>query len=222
MNESGLVLTQGYWAAVILGYLLGSLPSAYWLCLAVYKVNIFEVGSKNMGATNVHRSLGAVPFAITLILDILKGVAAVVVAASLAPDPSLAFPLKLTAGATAVIGHSLSFWVGFRGGKGVATGLGVFLALAPVSSVCAMGVFLIVLVATGFVSLGSIAGAALLPVFIAWFREGGPDWYLRLVVFASALAAFIIFRHRANLVRLLHGQELALGKNRDDTQGRKD
>jgi len=199
-----------YLSACLLGYILGSIPTAYWLCLAVYRVNIFERGSRNMGATNVHRVLGSVPFAITLSLDILKGMAAVLIAPKFASTPEAVVPLQIVAGLAAVSGHTFSVWVRFRGGKGVATGLGVFLALAPKASLLAMGIFLTVLVVSGFVSLGSIISAGALPIMIFQFGEGGPEWNLPLTIFASLIAAFIIIKHRANIGRLINGKELSL------------
>ncbi|MBF0501417.1 MAG: glycerol-3-phosphate 1-O-acyltransferase PlsY [Candidatus Riflebacteria bacterium] len=202
--------------AVVIGYLLGSIPTAYWYSLVVHRINIFEFGSKNMGATNVHRVLGAFPFAIVLSLDIAKGAVAVLLAHWLVIDPSIMIPVKLTAGAAAVAGHTLSFWVNFRGGKGVATGLGVFLAITPFSSLAAMVIFLFVLMVSGFVSLSSIISAISLPIFIFCFQEGGQDWWFSLDLFAVIIVTFIIVKHRANISRLLRGDELSLrpGKSR--------
>ena len=214
------LLTHPGLTAVLLGYLFGSLPSAYWLGKFVYHINIFDFGSRNMGATNVHRVLGKGPFAITLSLDILKGLSAVLLAARLSPGPEAVFSLKILAAAGAMIGHSLSFWVNFRGGKGVATGLGVFLALAPVSSVLAMFVFLVVLVPTGWVSLGSIIASGALPVMIWFFQEGGPDWCPWLTGFATLVALFIIYRHKANISRLLRGEENSLKNSPGKPTGR--
>ncbi len=188
------------------GYLLGSIPTAYWFCLAVYRIDIFQFGSKNMGATNVHRVLGQGPFSMVLVLDILKGFFAVLFGAWLATTPDTAMELKLVAGGAAVLGHTLSFWVGFRGGKGVATGLGVFLGLAPVSSIITMFIFLVALIASGMVSLGSIAASCSLPFLIHRLREGG-EWNTGLTAFSAVLAAFIVFRHRANISRIAAGKE---------------
>ncbi|HNV68410.1 MAG TPA: glycerol-3-phosphate 1-O-acyltransferase PlsY [Candidatus Ozemobacteraceae bacterium] len=188
------------------GYLLGSIPSAYWFCLAVYRIDIFQFGSKNMGATNVHRVLGQGPFSMVLVLDILKGFFAVLFGAWMAAAPEQVMLLKIVAGGTAVIGHTLSFWVRFRGGKGVATGLGVFLGLAPVSSILTMFVFLVVLIPSGMVSLGSIAASASLPFLIYRQGEGG-DWNTALVAFATVVALVIIVKHRANISRIAAGRE---------------
>lgn len=205
--------------ALLTGYLCGSIPSAYWLGLVFYKCNIFEHGSKNMGATNVYRVLGKVPFAITLMLDILKGMAAVIISAHVFTDA----PAIFLSAAGALIGHTLSFWVKFRGGKGVATGLGVFLALATKSSLASLGVFLVVLLASKMVSLSSIFAAALLPVFIYIFQELGPIYNPYLIGFSAIVAFFVIYKHKANIKRILKGQELKLGQkseaeNSNDTE----
>ena len=192
-----------------LGYLLGSVPTAYWFSLLVYRIDIFQFGSKNMGATNVHRVLGKGPFALVLVLDILKGFFAVLLGASFAHAPDQIMILKLAAGGSAIIGHTLSLWVRFRGGKGVATGLGVFLGLAPISSIITMFIFLAVLIPSGMVSLGSIAASGSLPFLIYRFGEGG-EWNLPMSAFAAVVAAVIIFKHRANIGRILSGQENTL------------
>lgn len=206
------------WQALAVGYILGSIPSAWLLCRVFYGIDIFEHGSKNMGATNVHRVLGAKPFAITLILDILKGFAAVLLSISFFAPPETAVPTGLVAGAAAIAGHSLSVWVKFRGGKGVATGLGVFLALAPKASVTAMGIFLLVLVSSGFVSLGSIAAACALPFLILEFRECGEAWLSSFVGFSAFAALFIVYRHKANIIRLWNGEENALGSQKQEAE----
>lgn len=200
------------WSSLATGYLLGSIPSAYLLCRLFYGINIFEHGSKNMGATNVHRVLGTTPFAITLSLDILKGFAAVLVAIWLFASPESVVQTGLAAGAAAIAGHTFSIWVKFRGGKGVATGLGVFLALAPKASITAMAIFLLVLVFSGFVSLGSIAAAGSLPFLILEFNECGDAWVSSFAGFSALVAAFVVYKHKANIVRLWHGEEHALGR----------
>lgn len=195
---------------VLAGYLFGSIPTAYWLGRLVYRIDIFEHGSRNMGATNVHRVLGRGPFIFTLALDIAKGILAVFVAGALAGPSLQGMPVKLLGGFSAIIGHTLSIWVRFRGGKGVATGLGVFLALAPASSVCALFVFLGVLALSGYVSLGSIFASASLPMFILVFRDGGDEWKSPLAIFAGFVAAFIIYKHKANIGRIMRGEENSL------------
>jgi glycerol-3-phosphate acyltransferase PlsY len=178
----------------------------------VYRINIFEHGSLNMGATNVHRVLGFMPFLVTLILDIAKGTLGVLLAGGLASIPDEAMGLKLVGGLAAIGGHTLSFWVRFRGGKGVATGLGVFFGLTPVSSFCALILFLGVLLVTRYVSLGSMVGAAALPFLVRYWGEGGVEWNGRLAIIAGLTAGFIIFKHRANISRLIAGRETKIGQ----------
>ncbi len=203
--------------AIVTGYLFGSIPSAYWLGLAVYRLNIFEHGSKNMGATNVFRVLGKVPFAVTLALDVLKGMMAVIVTARLAPDYP---PGLFIAAAAAICGHTLSFWVKFKGGKGVATGLGIFLALATKASISSLLVFIVVLIMSGMVSLGSILAAASLPAFIFLFKEGGPVYNIYLTGFAALVAIFIVYKHKANIQRILKGEELAIGQKKSEKESK--
>lgn len=160
-----------------------------------------------MGATNVHRVLGTLPFGITLSLDIIKGFAAVAITALTAAELPAKPMLCLATGAAAVAGHTLSFWVSFKGGKGVATGLGVFLALAPKASIAVMGVFLFTLLTSGFVSLGSILSATALPIMIWIFNEGGNELNRILAGFAAIIALFVIIKHRSNIKRLLKGEE---------------
>jgi len=199
---------MAYIYAILTGYLCGSIPTAYWLGLSFYRLNIFEHGSRNMGATNVYRVLGRTPFAITLGIDVLKGMTAVLITARLFSDtPEAVF----VAAAAALCGHTLSFWVKFKGGKGVATGLGVFMALAIKSSLATLGVFLLVLIASGMVSLGSIIAAASLPFFIFYFQELGIVYTPYLTAFAGLVAAFVVFKHKTNIQRILKGQESKIG-----------
>ncbi|MDN5279633.1 MAG: acyl phosphate:glycerol-3-phosphate acyltransferase [Clostridiales bacterium] len=202
-----------YIYAVIIGYLCGSIPTAYWLGLAFYRLNIFEHGSKNMGATNVYRVLGKTPFAFTLAIDVLKGMSAVIITAKILGRNPLAL---FVAGAAALIGHTLSFWVKFRGGKGVASGLGVFMALAPRATLSALVIFMAALIISRMVSLGSILAAASLPFLIYYFQEGGPEYFQFLTVFSALVAFFIIFKHKANISRIIKGEELALGAKKKE------
>ncbi|MBU1107442.1 MAG: glycerol-3-phosphate 1-O-acyltransferase PlsY [Candidatus Riflebacteria bacterium] len=200
-----------YLYAILTGYLCGSIPTAYWLGRFVYRLNIFEHGSRNMGATNVFRVLGKKPGIITLIIDIIKGMMPVLIIQQAIPDNP---PAAFAAAAAAMIGHTLSFWVHFKGGKGVATGLGVFLALAMRASLCSLLLFLITLAISGMVSLGSILGATALPFFIYYFKELGPVYSPYLTGFSAVVAAFIIFKHKANIQRILKGEESRLGRIR--------
>jgi acyl phosphate:glycerol-3-phosphate acyltransferase len=193
-------------------YLLGSIPFGYLLVRFFRRQDIRQVGSGNIGATNVLRSgakgLGAATFA----LDMLKGCTAVwlgaLIAATLAPSMA---PRNAQAVAAlfAVLGHMFPIWLRFRGGKGVATGFGVFLVAAPWAALAAIGVFFVVLAMTRIVALASILGAASFP-FFAWLLTGGdrPPFFIA-VQFAVAL--LIIVKHHQNIRRLLAGTEHRFG-----------
>jgi acyl phosphate:glycerol-3-phosphate acyltransferase len=193
---------------VLFAYTLGSIPFGYLIVRVSSGGDIRETGSGGTGATNVTRRAGKSAGILTLILDALKGTTAVVVARWLL-TPNFEVNWWVAAVALAVvIGHCFPIWLKFRGGKGVATGLGVFLALAPAAVGCVALVFLLVVWRTRYVSLGSIIAAALMPLCV-WLlarathaQEAGP----RIVV-ALAGGALIIFMHRANIGRLLHGEE---------------
>jgi glycerol-3-phosphate acyltransferase PlsY len=184
---------------IALAFGLGAIPTALWVGKA-RGVDLRRTGSGNLGATNVYRSLGPRAGLAVLGADMLKGAAAVVLARRLGESGAIA----VAAAAAAVLGHVLSPLAGFRGGKGVAAGGGAMLALAPAAGLIALGVFAATLAMTRYVSLGSIAAAAALPVAVAATaaREvPGLRWA------SIVLAALVIARHRANLGRLLHGTE---------------
>lgn len=188
------------------GYLLGSLPTGYLVAKA-RGIDIRTVGSKNMGATNVFRTLGKGPGIFVLLVDALKGYAA---SAWLAngllhllnqanPDPQTS---HLIAGIAAVLGHNYTCWLQFKGGKGIATTAGVFLALAPVATRIALAVWIISFAATRYVSIASILAAVALPIAV-WFRQENPA--LRSIAIILGLLA--IYKHKANIQRLLNGTE---------------
>lgn len=183
---------------VIVAYLIGSIPFGYLIVRGKIGADIRETGSGGTGATNVSRRAGKVAGVLTLVLDALKGAAAVFIAARLTHSDSL-----IAASAIAVlIGHIFPVWLGFRGGKGVATGAGVFLVLAPAALLYAGFLFLAVVVLTRYVSLGSIVAAATIPLFV-WVQNGP-----RPVLIAAVLGALlIVFAHRGNIGRLAHGTE---------------
>ncbi len=184
---------------VIAAYLIGSIPFGYLIVRGKIGADIRETGSGGTGATNVSRRAGKVAGVITLVLDAAKGSAAVLIAKTLTGND----PLIVVAAAIAVlVGHIFPVWLGFRGGKGVATGAGVFLILAPAALLCAGFVFFAVVVLTRYVSLGSIVGAATIPL-VVW-TQNGP----RPVLIAALLGALlIVFAHRGNIGRLAHGTE---------------
>jgi glycerol-3-phosphate acyltransferase PlsY len=166
-----------YVLAGIAGYLLGSIPFGYLLVRFFRKSDIRQTGSGNIGATNVIRS-GAKWLGITtLLLDAAKGAAAVFIGSALARHalaaPAAVVSASAIAGLAAIIGHVFTFWLGFKGGKGVATGLGVFLALSPIALLVSLGIFLIVFLSMRFVSLASILAAAASPEHPPSHRRAG-------------------------------------------------
>jgi len=218
-------------SAIIIAYLLGSIPFGYLIVRAKQGADIRETGSGGTGATNVSRRAGKAAGMITLVLDALKGATAVVVAKILLLLPN--FPMAqagqtgyilvghsgsalrdahwwvAAAAVAAIVGHIFPVWLQFRGGKGVATGVGVFLVLAPIAVALAGLVFILIVVLTRYVSLGSIVAAATIPVFVmvqnAFIR---PVYYLAPTITAAIMgAALIIFAHRENIGRLLRGTE---------------
>ncbi|KAA6462143.1 glycerol-3-phosphate 1-O-acyltransferase PlsY [Acidobacteria bacterium AB60] len=199
------------WIAV-LAYLLGSIPVGYLLVRIFRQQDIRTVGSGNIGATNVLRSGGKGLGAATFALDTVKGAAAVLLGAALASLLLPAWPqrnVEALAALCAVIGHMYPVWLRFKGGKGVATGFGVFLVAAPWAALAAIGLFIVVCAITRYVSLSSILGAASFPVF-AWFTVSGPKpaFYVAVQIIVALL---IIVKHHPNIRRLLAGTEHRFG-----------
>jgi glycerol-3-phosphate acyltransferase PlsY len=197
---------------VALAYLLGSIPVGYLLVRLFRHEDIRSVGSGNIGATNVLRSGGKGLGAATFLLDVVKGAAAVwfgaLLASYLLPDLPVRDAQALAA-VSAVIGHMFPVWLHFRGGKGVATGFGVFLVAAPLAALSSIALFAIILLITRYVSLASILGAASFPIF-AWFMVRGekPAPYIAAQIFVSLL---IILKHHQNIRRLATGTENRFG-----------
>jgi glycerol-3-phosphate acyltransferase PlsY len=187
-------------------YLMGSIPFSFLVARAFGVDDVRRVGSGNVGATNVLRSAGRKAGALALLLDAAKGAGASLLAMRLAPDQELTWALAALA---AVLGHMYPVWLRFQGGKGVATGLGAFAPLAPAAALGAAVVFVLLLVATRYVSLSSMAGALSLAVLI--FARVGPG---PLAWAAAAAAGFVVLRHRSNVRRLLSGEERRAGESR--------
>lgn len=184
-------------------YFAGAIPTGYLIVKALKGTDIRETGSGNIGATNVKRVLGMKWFIVVLALDALKGFIPVTVSFALFGE-KLPF-VPVAAGIAAILGHVYTVFLDFKGGKGVATSLGVFLALAPLSMLTALFVFLMLLMFFNYISLGSIVAAAMLPFLVFLYGEGG---YLDLVLIAAlGGAVFIIYRHKENIKRLLNGTE---------------
>jgi glycerol-3-phosphate acyltransferase PlsY len=189
--------------AVIAGaYLIGSLPFSFLVARAFGVRDVRQVGSGNVGATNVLRSAGRSAGATALALDVLKGAVAVALAGRLAPGDPL---LPAIAAGAAVVGHVYPLWLGLRGGKGVATGLGAFAVLEPTAALIALPIFGLTVATTHYASLGSVAGAVSLAALVVFFR--GTD---AVAIAAGATAALIVLRHRSNLRRILDGTERRL------------
>lgn len=188
------------WLLLVISYLLGATPTSYLVARRVRGIDLREHGSGNLGATNAFRVLGWKAATPIFIVDIFKGW----LPAALFPvwDGATGWGWPLAYGAAAIVGHVFSIYVGFRGGKGVATGAGVFLALAPIAVLAGLVVWLLLVFATGYVSLASITAAIVLPGVVLLMQGANPVFYLSL-----ALAAFVIYAHRANVRRLLRGEE---------------
>jgi glycerol-3-phosphate acyltransferase PlsY len=199
--------------STLIAYLLGSVPFGYLIVRWQKGVDVRATGSGSIGATNVMRSLGVAGFVGTFILDVGKGVAAVLLAARLTGDDPR---WKAAAATVAILGHCFPLWLGFRGGKGVATGVGVFVALAPIQVGLAVAVFAVVVAIWRYVSLGSIAAAAAFPVLVCFGKEPPPP--LPIVLGAAAGAAIIIAKHHGNIRRLLRGSENRLGRKKTEVR----
>jgi glycerol-3-phosphate acyltransferase PlsY len=197
-------------------YLLGSLPFSYLVARYVSGEDIRTQGSGNVGATNVARTHGKLPGLLALTLDLAKGWFAIWLARYILAQPSWPWPFTGTGGPetsrafwlglaalVAVVAHVFPVWLGFKGGKGVATAAGVFLGLNPPSMLFAVVIFLVVALATHYVSLGSVASAASMPPVLSYvFHE--PKWIL---IFSAAISLLIIVKHQSNLRRILGGSE---------------
>lgn len=195
-------------SCLAIGYFLGSIPAGY-IVGRIAGIDIRKEGSGNIGATNVTRILGRKYGYPVFGFDLLKGVIAVVVAGFLAPaSPGSISPqaLAILAGVACVVGHSFPVWLGFRGGKGVATSIGVVLGLMPGAAVIVLIVWGLTFQLGRYVSLASIAAAVALPVVVAISYARQPGGVM-LLYFSLALTAIIILRHRANISRLIHGSE---------------
>ncbi|MEO5987923.1 MAG: glycerol-3-phosphate 1-O-acyltransferase PlsY [Candidatus Eisenbacteria bacterium] len=192
---------------MLISYLSGSLPWGLWLGWWFKGVDVRTLGSRNLGATNVYRSLGPAIGAATLVLDIAKGA----IPTWLVPlQYGAEFPggfewCRLAVGFAAVLGHVFTLFAGFKGGKGVATTVGVLLALNPPAFAAFMGVFLLCLALTRFVSLGSILGSLAFAVTLGFAAPGG--WRSPTFGFGVLIAILVIVRHHENIRRLLQGTE---------------
>lgn len=213
---------------IIIAYLLGSIPFGYLIVRATAGGDIRATGSGGTGATNVSRRAGISAGVVTLVLDALKGTAAVLVAGWILDVPLVhvstirqmdtlensgvtfqyAYWYLWGAAIAAILGHMFPVWLGFRGGKGVATGVGVFLLLTQGAVAFAGVIFILIVLVTRYVSLGSIIAAATIPLFILLQNLISPSLeFAPVITAATVAAALIIFAHRANIGRLMKGNE---------------
>lgn len=192
---------------VILAYCIGSIPTAVWISKSQFNIDIRDYGSGNAGATNTFRVLGARWGTIVMVIDMLKGLAAVKLALLMPYYVQNDFArtnFQIGLGLAAVLGHIFPIWAEFRGGKGVATLFGLVLAISPITALGCVGVFLLVLFFTRFVSLSSILASLAFPVFILVIFNVDNDAYR---IFAIAVALLVILTHQKNITRLLRGSE---------------
>ena len=190
---------------IVIAYLIGSIPFGYLIVRTKEGGDIRQTGSGGTGATNVSRRAGKAAGVLTLLLDASKGVAAVFIAQNLSGSDWV----KAAAAIAVIVGHIFPLWLGFRGGKGVATGVGVFLVLAPIALLCAGVIFVSIVFFTRYVSLGSIMAAALIPLLV-WLQNVfvEPVADLRPLLTAAVVGALlIIVAHRGNIERLARGTE---------------
>jgi len=190
------------------GYVCGALPWGLWVGRWFRGIDIRTVGSGNLGATNVYRSLGPALGVLTLLLDVTKGAVPVALAPALLPAAADPFTLEIgrvVAGIAAVAGHVWTFLAGFKGGKGVATTVGVLLALSPAAFGIFVAVFVLTLAVTRYVSLGSTLGAIAFVVALWRLQPAGVK--SPAFVLGVALALLIVWRHRDNYARLARGEE---------------
>jgi glycerol-3-phosphate acyltransferase PlsY len=202
---------------LILSYLIGSIPTSVWVSKKIHNIDIRDYGSGNAGATNTFRVLGSKWGSFVMVVDMLKGLIAVKLAYFLpiyGLDEFQRTNFQIGLGLVAVIGHIFPIWAEFRGGKGVATLLGLIIGISPFTALCCIGVFLIVLYLTRFVSLSSILASLAFPVFILVVFNVNNNNYR---IFAIAVSLLVILSHQKNISRLIKGCEskVPIFKNRD-------
>ena len=187
-----------FFCLIILSYFFGAIPSGVWIGKIFKNIDVRDYGSKNSGATNSYRVLGAKLGIAVLIIDVLKGFIPLYIASKF----NLAYNDLVILGLVAILAHTFSCFISFKGGKGVATSLGVFLFLAPVITLILLVIFILVVYFTKYISLGSITAAFLLQIFTFFTHR---DTYL--FTLSVVIAIFVIYRHKTNISRLLSGTE---------------
>lgn len=206
-------------ACLVLSYFVGAIPTSFLIARRVKGLDLRRHGSGNLGATNVFRTVGAAWGVLVLLLDMAKGVLPVLAMTALVNAHPAGRPLPLhlpgdvlrvAAGLMAAVGHTLSPFVGFHGGKGVATTAGAYFVLAPYPTLTALAVFGIAFAVTRIVSLGSLCAAAVMPVAVAYFEWKSEGFSKTIFTLTLAVAAWVIWKHRANIHRLQTGTEKPL------------
>lgn len=187
-----------FFCLIILSYFFGAIPSGVWIGKIFKNIDVRDYGSKNSGATNSYRVLGAKLGIAVLIIDVLKGYIPLYIASKF----NLKYNDLVILGLVAILAHTFSCFISFKGGKGVATSLGVFLFLAPVITLILLVIFILVAYFTRYISLASITAAFLLPIFTFFTHR---DTYL--FTLSVVIAIFVIYRHKTNISRLLSGTE---------------
>ncbi len=208
---------QDYFIYGLIAYLLGSIPTAVWIGKAYYGMDVREHGSENAGATNTFRVLGKKPGIVVLLIDISKGALAsslpyfvltplIVLPTEGPSDAALLHILnvQVVASILAVVGHVFPLFAGFRGGKGVATSLGVIIGIQPLAALICFGAFLCVFTVSKYVSLGAIVAALVFPFVVHFVLKNESLW---MTLFSVVLSVLVIFAHRKNIGRLWHGEE---------------
>jgi glycerol-3-phosphate acyltransferase PlsY len=196
---------------LLAAYLIGAFPSSYVVARLARGIDLRHHGSGNLGATNAFRVLGWRAATPVFLLDMLKGWLPTFYFPRI--DGSETWELALAYGAAAIVGHVFSIYMRFKGGKGVATGAGVFLALAPIAVLIGLVVWVTLVVLTGVVSIASIAAAITLPIAVALFEPRRP-----VLMLAIALGAFVVYAHRANIRRLARGEEPSFRKKKESVR----
>ena len=208
---------------IVLAYFIGSVPTAVWISKSMFGIDIRDYGSGNAGATNTFRVIGSKWGTVVMIVDILKGVAATslyILLPNYLTDELHRTNLMIGLGLAAVVGHIFPIWASFKGGKGVATLLGMAVAIQPVVAICCVGVFLLVLYLTRFVSLSSILAGVSFMVFILFIFNEKETLYR---IFAVMVALMVVLTHQKNIGRILKGTEskVPIFKSRDRRKQRR-
>ena len=208
---------------IIFSYFLGSIPSAIIISRVFKGIDIRDYGSKNPGFTNVYRVLGVLPAIIVLIMDIGKGVSAVLLVTQISFGPVTLnlVSLKILAGILVILGHVFPIFAGFKGGKGIATALGALFSLIPLETALALVIFIAIVMITRYISFGSLSAASF--IFLAllferyYLKKSVPMELLGMIFF---LLVFIFYTHRTNIKRLLNGTESKFGQKVDSNKSK--